>query len=111
LVQGLFDFVLTDELPERIIGDNAYDSDALDEALAEYSVEMIAPHRGNRKLENKTQDGRPLRRYKRRWTVDRTISWFQNYRRLCIRWEESTRLFQGMLHFFCSMLLIKQVLG
>jgi transposase len=111
LVQGLFDFVLTDELPERIIGDKAYDSDALDEALAEYGVEMIAPHRGNRKLENKTQDGRPLRRYKRRWTVERTISWLQNYRRLCIRWEKSTKLFQGMLHFCCSMLLTKQVLG
>ncbi|NJL73410.1 MAG: IS5 family transposase [Candidatus Competibacteraceae bacterium] len=59
LVQGLFDFVLTDELPERIIGDKAYDSDALDAALAEQGMEMIAPHRCNRKKENKTQDGRP----------------------------------------------------
>jgi transposase len=33
-----------------------------------------------------TQDGRALRRYKRRWTVERSISWLQNFRRLCIRW-------------------------
>jgi len=33
-VQGLFDFVLTEEMPERIIGDKAYDSDPLDEANA-----------------------------------------------------------------------------
>ena len=111
LVQPLFDFMLTNEWPERVIGDKAYDSDALDEALAEDGVEMIAPHRSNRKLENRTQDGRPLRRYKRRWTVERTISWIQHFRRLCIRWERSTMLFQGFLHLGCTLLLLKQVLG
>ena len=69
LVQCLFDFMLTEETPKRIIGDKAYDSDPLDEALAEQGIEMIAPHRRNRKPENKTQDGRALRRYPRRWTV------------------------------------------
>jgi transposase len=111
LVQGLFEFMLTLETPDRIIGDKAYDSDALDEDMDLECVEMIAPHRKNRKRENVTQDGRPLRRYKRRWTVERTISWFQNFRRLCIRYEKSTRLFQGFLHLGCSMILLKQVLG
>lgn len=111
LVQGLFDFMLTQETPERIIGDKAYDSDKLDEELAQRNIEMIAPHRGNRLSENITQDGRPLRRYKRRWTVERTISWIQNFRRLCIRWEKSTKLFQGYLHLGYALLLLKQVLG
>lgn len=111
LVQRLFDFMLTDEMPARVIGDKAYDSDALDDALAARGTEMIAPHRGNRKPENVTQDGRPLRRYQRRWKVERTISWIQNFRRLCIRWEKSTKLFQGFLHFGCTMLLLKEVLG
>ena len=58
-----------DELPERLIGDKAYDSDALDQTLAEkYGVEMISPNRSNRK--QKTQDGRPLRRYRRRWKIE-----------------------------------------
>ncbi|MGF1634053.1 MAG: transposase, partial [Phycisphaerae bacterium] len=56
-------------------------------------------------------DGRPLRRYKRRWKVERTIAWLQHYRRLCIRWEKSTAMFQGMLHLGCTMLLLKAVLG
>jgi len=30
-----------DELPERLIGDKAYDSDALDEQMSEYGIEMI----------------------------------------------------------------------
>ena len=37
------------EEPERLIGDRAYDSDLLDEALAERGIEMIAPHRRNRR--------------------------------------------------------------
>jgi transposase len=111
LVQHLFDFMLTEETPERIIGDKAYDSDKLDQEMAMYNIEMIAPHRNNRKPENITQDGRPMRRYARRWTVERTISWIQNFRRLCIRWEKSTPLFQGYLHLGCALLLLKQVLG
>ena len=111
LVQRLFDFMLTVETPPRVIGDKAYDSDRLDEELAEQGIEMIAPHRGNRKFENITQDGRALRRYDRRWKVERTISWIQNFRRLCIRWEKSATMFQGFLHLGCTMLLLKQVLG
>ena len=111
LVQRLFDFMLTEEVPPRVIGDKAYDSDRLDEELAEQGIEMIAPHRANRKVANFTQDGRPLRRYDGRWTVERTISWFQNFRRLCIRWEKSTQLFSGFLHLGCTLLLLKEVLG
>ena len=98
-------------ISDKLIGDKADDSDRLDENLARKGVEMMAPHRANRKPENKTQDGRKLRRYKRRWTVERTISWLQNYRRLCIRWEKSTKMFQGFVHLTCTMLLMKEVLG
>lgn len=111
LVQQLFDFMLTIEMPERVIGDKAYDSDALDEDLDDEGVEMIAPHRSSRLPKNATQDGRPLRRCARRWKVERTISWIQNFRRLCIRYEKSTAMFQGFLHLGCTLLLLKQVLG
>ncbi len=74
LVQGLFDFMLTIEAPERIIVDKADDSDMLDDDLAQVGIEMIAPHRKNRTKKNITQDGRALRRYTRRWTVERTIA-------------------------------------
>jgi transposase len=72
---------------------------------------MIAPHRSNRKPERVIQDGRQLRRYQRRWAVGRTISWIQNLRRLCIRYEKSTMLFRGFLHLGCSIILLRQALG
>jgi transposase len=108
LVQRLFDFMVPGQVPERLIGDKAYDDDKLDDQMAEMGVEMIAPNRSNR---SQTQDGRPLRRYKKRWTVERTIAWLQHFRRLCIRWEKSTTLFQGMLRLACCLLLMKEVLG
>ena len=73
------------DLPERLIGDKAYDSDPLAARLAKGDVELIAPHRSNRKV--KTQDGRPLRRYCRRWKIERLFAWLYNFRRLVTRWE------------------------
>src|SRR5262249_14547313 len=92
---------------ERLIGDNAYDSDRLDEELAETGVEMIAPHRSNRK--NHTQDGRPLRRYRRRWTIERLFAWLQNFRRLTVRWERSLDNFVGMIHLACTVILLRHL--
>jgi hypothetical protein len=54
------------DAPHNLIGD-AYDSDKLDTELQQYGIELIAPHRSNRK--NTTQDLRRLRRYRRRWNA------------------------------------------
>src|SRR5262249_30130848 len=75
-----------DEFPERLIGDKAYDSDPLDEELAKAGIEMIAPYRGNRK-KPATQEGRSLRRYRRRYKVELLFAWLQNFRRLIVRHE------------------------
>src|SRR5437660_859677 len=59
LVEGVLGHSFLATLPARLIGDKAYDSDRLDRELAErYGIEMIAPHRGERR--RPTQDGRPL---------------------------------------------------
>ncbi|HKZ20361.1 MAG TPA: transposase [Acidimicrobiia bacterium] len=70
LVQLTFDFYMIEAKPENLIGDRAYDSDKLDDELRDEGIEMISPHRSNRK-KRKTQDGRRLRRYERRWLVER----------------------------------------
>ena len=104
MVQQTLDLCDEDLQPERMIGDKAYDSDPLDEALAELGIEMIAPHRKNRKPENKTQDGRSLRRYKRRWHVERTIAWLGNHRRLLIRWEKQSALYLAFATLGCCLI-------
>jgi transposase len=81
--------------PDRIIGDAACDSDSLDRLLAACQIELIAPHRGTRV--NITQDGRPGRRYKRRWKIERLFAWLQNSRRLVTRYERRAANFAGFV--------------
>jgi transposase len=96
----------TPERPDRLIGDKAYDSDPLDVALAAVGVELIAPHRANRK-QPKTQDGRPLRRYQRRWKVERLFAWLQHFRRVLVRHEYHAENFLGFGHLGGIMILLR----
>lgn len=96
--------LLIEEPPKHLIGDAAYDSDRLDAERAPMGIEMIAPQRSNRK--NFMQDGRPLRRYRRRWRVERLFAWLQNFRRLVVRYEFRHDNFLGMLHLGCILILM-----
>jgi transposase len=108
LVEGLLGHSFLDALPARMIGDRAYDSDRLDRDLAErYGIEMIAPHRGVHR--KPTQDGRPLRRYCRRWRVERLFAWLHHFRRLVVRWEYHVENFFGMVRLGCMQILLRYV--
>lgn len=92
--------------PQRLIGDKAYDSDPLRDALAKRGIELIAPHRRNR-TRDKTQDGRPLRRYKRRWIIERTNAWIGSFRRLATRYDRDHRIFLAFAHIACAMIALR----
>ena len=95
------------DAPRHLIGDNAYDSDRLDAELRNYGIEVIAPHRSNRRI--KTQDERRLRRYCRRWKIERFFAWLQNFRRLVVRYEGHSESFLGMLHLACCLILLRHL--
>ena len=109
LVEKVLDERFVEQLPEKLIGDRAYDSDPLDEKLKEKGIELIAPHRSNRKKE-KTQDGRKLRRYKRRWKIERFFAWLFNYRRAVARYEYKENNFLAFVLLACMMILLKAFL-
>ena len=92
--------------PERLIADKAYDSDPFRERLLRRGIELIAPHRSNRRRP-KTQDGRALRRYRRRWKVERSFAWLQNYRRLVVRWERQAKMYLAFIHVACILLTLR----
>ena len=98
--------VFTPQRPERLIGDKAYDSDPLDKELREQGVELIAPHKTNRK-KAATQDGRPLRRYKRRWKIERLFAWLQNFRRIAMRFDFHDENYLGFVHLGCIRILLR----
>ena len=102
--------LVTDEKPARLIGDRAYDSDPLDYRLAvEHGIELIAPHRSNRQSPS-TQDGRPLRRYRRRWKVERLFAWLQNFHRIQVRYDYYAQNFLGFVQLGCMMILLRRCL-
>ena len=109
LVPATLEARFTAAQPERMIGDKAYDSDPLDRQLAAGGIEMIAPHRHGRKRP-KTQDGRPLRRYRRRWKVERLFAWLQNFRRILTRHEYHAENYLGFVHLGCIKILLRQYL-
>jgi len=79
-----------DELPTRLVGDKAYDSDPLDQLLAAQGIDMIAPHRRNR-CKPRTQDRRKLRRY----------------RRLVVRYERHAENYLAFAQLACILILLK----
>ncbi len=95
------------ETPERLIGDRAYDSDPLDVQMRErFGVQLVAPHKCTRS-NTPTQDGRVLRRYRRRWKIERLFAWLHNFRRVVIRWEYYPENFLGMVQLACAVILLR----
>ena len=90
-----------------MIGDKAYDSDKLDASLAEQGIELIAPHKTNRRRAP-TQDARTLRRYKRRWKIERLFAWLQHFRRVLSRHEYHAANYLGFVHLGCLVILMRQ---
>lgn len=95
--------------PKRLIADRGYDSDALDDLLApKHGIELIAPHRRYRTRTHR-QDRRKLRRYKRRWKIERMFAWLKNFLRLLVRWERYSTNFLGMIQLACMLILLRHL--
>ena len=93
--------------PLRLIADKGYDSDPLRKRLKELKIDLIVPHRKNRK-KPKQQDGRKLRRYRKRWKIERTFSWLSNFRRLVVRYERLITVYRGFFHLACLMIVLNR---
>lgn len=87
-------------VPERVVSDKGYDDDGLREKFATKGIELIVPYRDNR-VNRPYEDKRKLRRYRRRYKVERTNSWFKNFRRVTVRWDRSLTVYKGFVHLAC----------
>ena len=109
LAEATLEHRFVEEAPARLIGDKAYDSDPLDEVFRKHGTELIAPHRENRR-KPPTQDGRPLRRYRRRWKIERLNAWLQNFRRITVRYEYHAQNFLTFVQLGCIVILLRNYL-
>ena len=109
LVDTTIDSCSLNEIPSVLIGDKAYDSDKLDAKLRNRGVRLIAPNRTNR-IENH-EDGRCLRRYRRRWKIERCFAWLQNYRKVATRYETKFANLVSNILLATSNLTVNRLLG
>jgi len=108
LTDQTLDACFLDHLPARLIGDKAWDSARLQQdLLSQRGVELIAPKRGGQRPSRRRQDGRSLRRARRRWKVERLFAWLKGFRRLATRWEHKAENFLGMLHLGCALIMLR----
>jgi transposase len=73
--------------PDALVADKAFDSEDLRTLLRWLGIEPFIPRRGD------GQSGLG----KVRWLIERTISWFHQFRRLRIRWERHPQMHQVFL--------------
>jgi len=96
------------KVPPKLIGDKGFDSNPLSERLARRCIELIAPKRTGNWASRRKQDGRPLRRYRRRWKVERLFAWLKRFRRIALRWDYKAENFLGFLQLGCLVILLRQ---
>ena len=93
---------------QRLIYDRAADGNALRQRMAEHGIDLIAPDSRSRKTP--AQDKRKLRRYRRRWKMERTFAWLGNYRRLVVRYENKLHVYNAFFHLACIMIVLRALL-
>lgn len=104
LIEPTLEASFAAEKIQRLIYDKAGDSDPLRDRLSARGIDLIAPHIRTRK--HRRQDGRKLRRYKRRWIVERTFAWIGNFRRLVVRYEHKLEIYSAFFHLACIMIVL-----
>jgi len=87
--------------PDRIQGDRGYDSEPARRILRWLGIKPVLAKRN-------TEHGSGLG--KTRWVVERTISWFHNYRRLRIRWERRDDIHQAFLTLAAALICLNTFL-
>jgi len=93
--------------PKRVIADKGYFSAPLRDRLAERGIELIVPPKKNRLPV--TADGRKLRRYRKRWKIERTFAWMNGFRHLIVRHDRSLLIYTAFFHMACVIIAMRRL--
>ena len=92
--------------PLRVIADRGYDSDPLRWRLLQRGILLLSPHRQKRRRPC-LNDGRIMRRYRKRWKVERTLAWLGNFRRLVVRYDRRLDMYRAFFHLACALITLR----
>jgi len=87
---------------QHICGDKAYDSIWCRESAGEYGYSHHFCRRREEAPENK--------RYKpKRWVVERTHAWMNQYRRILNRWDVTARSYESFIGLACAAIVLSKL--
>ncbi len=107
LAEPTFNGRLIKEKPAVMVADRGYDSNVVRNFFVDCGIEPVIPAKRNNRVATH-QDGRKLRRYKKRWKIERLNAWFQNDRRLVTRYEYKPENFLGFVHLSCMKIMLRR---
>jgi len=92
---------------QHMCGDKGYDSEEIRKFLLKKGMIPHIKSRGEEIEEKK--EGKSAKR----WVVERTTSWINQFRRLKIRWEKKSRNYEGFCHLAFAVIAFRHagVLG
>ena len=94
--------------PQRIVMDREFDSDPFRDRIKARGIDPIVPYR-KRAVSRRYDDKRKLRRYKSRWVIERLFAWLGNYRRLNVRYERKSSMFNAFVHVAFVLISLRQL--
>jgi transposase len=109
LVEATLQRRLVKEKPLRIIADKAYDSDP--RCASDFSKKRCCFWHRTVVAEPSppSTKGRWLRRYAKRWKIERLFAWLHNFRRLVVRWEYHAENYLAFLQLGCAIILLRHL--
>jgi hypothetical protein len=106
LVEQALEAIPIHKWPRNLIGDKAfYSRPHRDHFRKRFHTELIAPLKS--RYRHIKEDHRPLRRMRRRWKVERLISWLRANWRLRYRRETYLENYQALLTLACLIIYMR----
>ena len=93
----------TEEHPQGMCLDKAYDYDEVRDLLREFGFTAHIRSRGEEAKAIKREAGFKARR----WVVERAHSWMNRFRRLLVRWDKKPQNYLAFLHFACGLIALR----
>jgi transposase len=98
--------------PEKLVADRGYDSSVFRRALRRRGIRMCIPPK-RRPTTWRAKRGRPIvarkEDYRFRYTVERSFAWLGNFRRLLIRWEHLSTIYQGFFTVAAMLICLRRL--
>jgi transposase len=100
------------QLPAQLVADRGYDSSAFRAALRRRGIRMCIPPK-RRPATWRAKRGRPIvarkEAYRLRYKVERSFAWLGNFRRLLIRWERLSSVYQGFFTVAVPLVCVRRL--